>query len=122
MTRPTSVVLIVDDDSDMLNTMRDVLENEGLTVTTAADGIHALDVAREQPPDLAVLDITLPGLGGQELARQLRELRGEAFPVLAVTADGRAAEKARLLRAYAFVRKPFDVHELVQAVEQGLRR
>jgi len=61
---PSPVVLVVDDDPDMLRVIRSVLEDEGLTVTTAADGGQALASAAEQAPDLAVLDVGLPVLDG----------------------------------------------------------
>ena len=102
-------VLVVDDDPDMLRVIRDVLEDEGLIVETAADGGQALSIARELPLDLAVVDVTLPVLDGSQLAQHLRTLRGVHFPILAITADGQAADKARRLGAYAYLRKPFDL-------------
>src|SRR5207248_2952242 len=113
-------VLVVDDDPDMLRVIRDVLEDEGLIVETAADGGQALSIAREQQLDLAVVDVTLPVLDGSQVAQHLRALRGAHFPVLAITADGQAAEKARRLGAYAYLRKPFELPDLLSAVARGL--
>ena len=110
------LVLVVDDDPDMLRVIRGVLEDEGLAVTTAADGPRALALAAERAPDLAVLDVGLPVLDGHQVAAGLRDLLGVAFPVLAITADGHAAEKARHMQAYVGLRKPFELNDLVAAV------
>jgi CheY-like chemotaxis protein len=125
MTSPaqsTPHVLVVDDDPDMLRVIRAVLEDEGIQVTTAADGGRAVAIAEQRAPDLAVLDMTLPVLDGSQVAARLRDLLGGEFPVLAITADGHAAEKARQLAAYTYLRKPFDLGDLVTEVWRGLAR
>jgi CheY-like chemotaxis protein len=119
---PTPLVLVVDDDPDIVRVIRGVLEDEGLAVTTAADGGRALAIAAEQAPDLAVLDVGLPVLDGRQVAARLRDLLGAAFPVLAITADGHAAEKARQMQAYGGLRKPFELNDLVAEVWRGLGR
>lgn len=115
------VVLVVDDDRDMLHVIKSLLEDEGLSVLAAADGGRALEMAGEGQPDLAILDYTLPVLGGRQVAARLHEDRGASFPVLAITADGNAAAKARELGAYAYLRKPFDLADLLREVWNGLR-
>jgi CheY-like chemotaxis protein len=125
MTSPahsTPHVLVVDDDPDMLRVIQAVLEDEGLVVTTAADGGRAVAIAQQQTPDLAVLDMTLPVLDGSQVAARLRDLLGGEFPVLAITADGHAAEKARRLAAYTYLSKPFELGDLVSEVWRGLDR
>jgi DNA-binding response OmpR family regulator len=67
-----------------------------------------------------VLDMTLPVVDGYEVARSIRATHGQRVPILVITADGQAAEKAHRVGAYAYVRKPFDVAELVDAVRRGL--
>jgi CheY-like chemotaxis protein len=119
---PTPLILVVDDDPDMLRVIRSVLEDEGLEVTTAADGGRAVAVAAQRAPDLAVLDMTLPVLDGRQVASRLRVLLGAGFPVLAITADGHAAEKAQQLAAYTYLRKPFELSDLVAEVWRGLGR
>jgi DNA-binding response OmpR family regulator len=91
-------------------------------VRTAADGRQAIAVADEFEPGLIILDVTLPVLSNHGVAAHLRELRGETFAVLVITADGQAVEKARRLGAYAYLRKPFDLDHLVEQVWHGLRR
>jgi|SRR5579859_582794 len=126
----TPHVLVVDDDPDMLRVIRDVLEDEGILVTTAADGGRAVAIAKAsaeasaepRTPDLAVLDMNLPVLDGNRVAARLRDLLGERFPVLLITADGHAADKARRSAAYTYLRKPFDLGDLVTEVWRGLAR
>src|ERR671925_1668541 len=90
------------------------LEEEGLQVVSAANGRLAVERASHHQPALVVLDVTLPLLSGGAVAAQLRALLGDELPILAITADGHPAEKARTLGAYAYLSKPFDVDELVR--------
>jgi DNA-binding response OmpR family regulator len=115
-------VLVVDDDADVLNVIRGVLEDEGHTVMAVMDGGQAVSVAEDFAPDLLIVDVTLPVLSGHFVTAHVRELRGEAFPVLVITADGQAVEKARQLGAYAYLRKPFELDELLERVALGLTR
>jgi DNA-binding response OmpR family regulator len=89
-------------------------------VTTAANGRQAVDVAAQNRPDMLVLDMMLPRLDGQQVAQEVRRLYGN-IPVLLMTADGRAQEKAQRVGAFAFLSKPFDVGELVALVQGRLR-
>ncbi|HET6315222.1 MAG TPA: response regulator [Chloroflexota bacterium] len=112
-------MLVVDDDADIRTVIGATLTDEGMSVGTAGDGREALQRAGEVPPALIILDITLPGLDGYQVADQLRERYG-VLPILAITADGRAAEKARRVGAFAYLRKPFELDELVALVKLGL--
>jgi DNA-binding response OmpR family regulator len=111
---------VVDDDAQVRQTIRWALEDEGLAVVTAADGREALGLALERVPDLVVLDLTLPEMSGLAVARSLRSARAQPIPVLLITADGQAPLKARSVGAYAFLRKPFRIEELLDAVRTGL--
>lgn len=119
---PSARVLVVDDDPNMLRVIGAALSDEGLAVQTAPDGQTALDLMQQVAPDLLVLDVTLPSMDSTSVAERMRELRGESAPVLVITADGRAAEKARTLRAYSYLRKPFDLNNLISTVLTGLGR
>jgi CheY-like chemotaxis protein len=112
-------VLVVDDDVDIRLAIGEVLSDEGMTVDTASDGREALERADQQPPALVILDITLPVVGGYEVADRLRERFG-MLPILAITADGRAAQKAQRVGAYAYLRKPFELEEMLALVKRGL--
>jgi DNA-binding response OmpR family regulator len=116
------VLLVVDDDPRVRQTIQWTLEDEGYVVLTAADGREALECAAARRPDLIVLDITLPVLDGFEVARALRAAHGEMPPILAITADGQAQAKAERVGAYTYVRKPFEIDALLSAVRAGLQR
>jgi CheY-like chemotaxis protein len=70
--RPTSV-LVVDDEPQMCNGLRRILESEGYVVVSATDGEMALELAADDHPDLVLLDLMMPGIGGREVCRQIRE-------------------------------------------------
>jgi CheY-like chemotaxis protein len=113
-------VLVVDDDAQVRQAIRWALEDEGFTVVTVADPGEAVDAARNLRPAVVVLDYTLPGTDGPELAHQLRAGPMPPVPILMITADGEPAGKAARLGAYAFLQKPFQVEDLVSAVRSGL--
>jgi DNA-binding response OmpR family regulator len=112
-------VLVVDDDPDVRQVVRWALEDAGFDVLTAPDGATALAQAEVRHPDVVVLDHGLPHQDGTLVASRLRTLCGDRLPILIVTADGSAADKARRAGAYAFLHKPFDDEALVAAVRRG---
>ena len=112
-------VLVVDDDPDMRHAIHEVLQDQGFLVETASDGRQALERARDAAPSLVILDITLPIIDGYAVADELRE-RFSGLPILAITADGRAPQKARRVGAYAYLRKPFELDDLLTMVARGL--
>ena len=112
-------VLVVDDDADMRLAMDEVLTDHGLLVEVAGDGREALQRAADRRPALVILDITLPIVDGYGVADALHEQYG-TIPILAITADGRAPQKAHRVGAYAYLRKPFELDDLVRMVERGL--
>lgn len=119
--RAATVVLVVDDDPEIRDVMRWLLEDEGWTVETASDGRDALQRAERTRPALIVLDMGLPLVSGEEVARQLREVDPVPPPIIVVSADGRAGERAARIGAAAYLHKPFDVDELARLVRQTLR-
>jgi DNA-binding response OmpR family regulator len=112
-------VLVVDDDADVRQVLCWALEDAGFDVLTAPDGPTAFAQAELRPPGVVVLDHGLPSTDGTHVAVGLRRICGEHLPILIVTADGRAAEKAQRAGAYAFLHKPFDDAVLVAAVRRG---
>ena len=115
-------VLVVDDEPRIAAIAADYLRHAGYAVLTAADGAEALSLARTKRPDLVVLDLGLPGLGGLEVARTL--LAETAVPIVMLTA--RVDESDRLLGleigADDYITKPFSPRELVARVKAVLRR
>jgi two-component system, OmpR family, response regulator MprA len=116
-------VLVVDDDEGISASLRRVLEYEGLRVSLAKDGYHALDVIRRHAPDLVVLDLMLPGLDGLEVCQRMRAERCATL-VLMLTARDAMADRVRGLDAGAddYLVKPFAYEELLARVRALLRR
>ena len=116
-------VLVVDDDVRMLRMMTRILELEGYRVLRASHGEGALDLFDEDPPpDLALLDIMMPGMDGCTVCRHIREF--SQIPIIMVTAKDSDEEKVDGLDAGAddYVTKPFSSQELAARVRSGLRR
>lgn len=114
-------ILIVDDDPGILESIQWALEDEGWPVETAANGAEAIDRATVRRPALIILDWSLPPVTGEMVSQAVRAAHLEPIPILLVTADGRAPEKARRARAFDFLMKPFEIEDLIQAVYRGLR-
>src|SRR3954451_18540012 len=115
-----TVVLVVDDDPEIRDVVRWLLEDEGWTVETASDGRDALERATRVRPALIVLDMGLPILSGEEVARRLHDVYVDPPPIIVVSADGRAGEKAARIGAAAYLHKPFDVDTLARMVRVAL--
>jgi DNA-binding response OmpR family regulator len=116
-------VLVVDDDPTVSDVVRRYLEQDGHLVRLAADGAEALAAAAELPPDLAVLDLMMPGIDGIEVCRRLRSQWPE-LPVVMLTALGEEADRVLGLEVGAddYVTKPFSPRELVLRIRSVLRR
>lgn len=116
-------VLVVDDDEEIRASLRRGLAFEGFKVSLAADGEGALRAIRDQPPDLAVLDIMMPGLDGLEVVRRLRQA-DEQLPVIMLTARDAVPDRVAGLEAGAddYLVKPFAFSELLARIRVRLRR
>lgn len=115
-------ILVVEDEETLAESLRYTLTREGYRVAVAADGRSALDRMSPVPPDLVVLDLMLPGLGGLDVLRHIRA--SWSIPVVVVTAkDAEADVVAGLeLGADHYVTKPFSMRELVSRIAAILRR
>ena len=115
-------ILVVDDDTKILNLVRAYLEREGFAVITASDGRAALAAVRESHPRLVVLDVMLPELDGIAVLRALRE--SSNIPVLMLSARGAIADRVYGINEGAddYLAKPFSPMELVVRVKAILRR
>ena len=118
MTRP---ILIIEDDPDVTNVVRDTLQHAGFTVRTADCGLRGLTLARESHPDLILLDLGLPDFDGREVLRRIRST--SKVPVIILTAHGDTTRKIELLNAGAndYITKPFHPGELTARVNVQLR-
>lgn len=118
-------ILVADDDPDILRLIEVTLVGEGYDLATAPDGEQALSVAQEDPPDLAILDVTMPKVDGFELCRRLRQSpRTSNVSIIMLTAKSQSVDKVMGLAAGAddYVLKPFDPLELIARVKTTLRR
>jgi two-component system OmpR family response regulator len=115
-------VLIVEDDTNLLETLKYNLRKEGYDVVTASDGEQAIEAARREKPDLLILDIMLPRISGFEVCRILR--KEMTVPILMLTARADETDKIVGLEIGAddYMTKPFSMRELIARVRAMLRR
>ena len=116
------VILVVDDEAEIVQFVRDALEDEGYRVYAAFDGARALSLARQHNPDLVILDIMLPQRDGFAVCKDLREQM--SVPILFLSAKQDDADKilAFSIGGDDYVIKPFSINELLARVEAHLRR
>jgi two-component system KDP operon response regulator KdpE len=116
------VVLAVDDEAGALRLIRLEMQEQGFRVVTASNGEDALKLAEEHRPDVVLLDVMMPDIGGLELMRTMREQRN--VPVLLVTGRGGETDRVRGLEMGAddYVVKPFSADELGARIRAVLRR
>jgi DNA-binding response OmpR family regulator len=116
-------ILVVDDEEDLLEILRCHLEDEGYHVMTASNGREGLEIMMLEKPDLILLDIGMPKMGGLEMLETLKGMKGfAATPVVMLTAQGQSSHilETDRLRAADFLIKPFTHEELLQAVRKVL--
>jgi DNA-binding response OmpR family regulator len=117
-------ILVVDDEFKIVDFVRRGLVYEGYKVDVAYDGTTGLAQARQQPPDLIVLDIMMPGMDGLEVCRRLRASEGGDVPILMLTAKDSVPDRVAGLDAGAddYLVKPFAFDELLARIRALLRR
>jgi CheY-like chemotaxis protein len=105
-------VLVIDDDRAFVGMLRSALTEEGHSVQAARDGRAGLELARQSPPDVILLDVLMPGMDGPAFARAYARLPGRHAPIVVLTGASPSAA-ARIVSATAFLAKPFELDELV---------
>ncbi len=115
-------IMVVDDDFNINQLVKLYLEKEGFQVEPFQDGQQALKAFRDNPPDLVVLDLMLPGLDGWDICREVRKISD--IPIIMLTAKGETFDKVLGLELGAddYIVKPFDPKELVARIKAVLRR
>ncbi len=113
-------VLLVDDEGDYVTALADRMDLRDLQSQTATSGEEALLTLKTSPPNVIVLDLWMPGLGGLAVLEEVKKLH-PSMEVIILTGHGSDQEEmeARRLGAFAYFRKPVDINELVQAVRRA---
>jgi len=117
-------ILVIDDDPDVRGSLTKILTRAGYEVVEAADGAAGVELQHRAPADVIITDIFMPGLDGLQTIRQLKR-EGSGVKVIAVSGGDRTGtidlkEHARLMGAFKVLAKPFEMHELLQAVKEAL--
>ncbi|MBD2298681.1 MULTISPECIES: response regulator transcription factor [Nostocales] len=118
-------ILIVEDEAEIAQLIQLALEKEGFSCRVSRDGVNALRMFQEQPPDLIILDLMIPGLDGLEVCARIRQKPGSKDPyILMLTAKGEEIDRVIGLSTGAddYMVKPFSPRELVARVRALLRR
>lgn len=123
MEKLTKTVLIADDEQDIVETLKFVLEADGINCLTAYDGEVALNLARDTSPDLIILDVMMPKINGYKICRLLKfDAKYKDIPILMVTA--RSQEEDKLIGeetgADEYMTKPFNINEVLDKVKTYL--
>ena len=113
-------ILLVDDDHEILESMRTVLENKGFRILAARDGNAGLMIAEREDPDLLILDMMMPKKSGFLVLEKLRSRPGGLIPTIMITGNegSRHRAYAEMLGVRDYIRKPFAMEKLVRAVEK----
>jgi two-component system nitrogen regulation response regulator NtrX len=117
------IVLVVDDEEGIRETLSGIFEDEGCSIVTANSGEEALDLLKEQSPDLILLDIWLPGIDGIQTLEEIKALRPD-LPVIMISGHGNIelAVKATRLGAYDFLEKPLSLERVLLVSKRALER
>jgi two-component system KDP operon response regulator KdpE len=117
-----ATILVVDDEPQIRRVMRSTLSAHGYVITEAKTGEEALELLRKERPDLVLLDVNMPGMGGIETCREIR--RSSDAPIIMLTVRNAERDKVQALDAGAddYVVKPFGIEELLARIRAALRR
>jgi len=115
-------ILVVDDEPQIRRVLKSTLSSQGYVILEAKTGEEAVDVARKEKPDLVLLDVNMPGIGGIEACREIR--RSSEAPIIMLTVRNAERDKVSALDAGAddYVVKPFGIEELLARIRAALRR
>ncbi|MCD6358379.1 MAG: response regulator [Dehalococcoidia bacterium] len=116
-------ILIVEDDPSFLRAISHILEKEGYQILSASNGLLGLKKAKDESPDMLILDVMLPGLDGFEVCHRLRnDAKTARLPILMLSAKGQEADRTAGLRVGAneFLNKPVELSTLISTVKSLL--
>src|ERR1051325_4381141 len=117
----TKTILIVDDDMELSDGLRAVLERQGHRVIQARDGQQGKQQIYQQRPDLVILDMMMPRMGGYPVLEHFRD-KADAPPIIMITANEGSRHKAyaEYLGVKDYIRKPFAMDRLLESIDKGL--
>ena len=115
-------ILIIDDDSEIIETLQTILTSSGYEVLTARDGDQGLEIAEEKQPDLVILDMMMPKRSGFLILEQLRKKDKTKPSIIMITANEGSRHRifAEMLGVDAYIRKPFSIDKLTEQVAKLL--
>jgi CheY-like chemotaxis protein len=111
-------VLVIDDDDDVCEALREALTEDGYAVATVPHGAAALELIRHHQPAVIVLDLRMPIMDGWSFAEQYRRVAKPAASLIVLSAIKDAEESAKRIGAAAFIRKPFELDEVTAQIER----
>ncbi|HEY61482.1 MAG TPA: response regulator [Anaerolineae bacterium] len=117
-------IIYVEDEPEMIDLVRLILESKGYIVTGASGGRNGINLIKSQKPDLVLLDLMMPDLDGWDVYQQLKsDSSTDDIPVIVVTAKAQAIDKVlglHIAKVNDYISKPFSPQELIQSVERVL--
>lgn len=116
-------ILVVDDEKDITETLSFMLKANGYDVITAFDGENGLKAAKEENPDLIILDVMMPKINGYKIARLLKyDNKYKHIPIIMVTARGQDTDKliGEETGADVYITKPFEFEEILNSINKYL--
>src|SRR6202030_118458 len=115
-------ILVADDEPQIRRVLRSTLSSHGYVIIEAKTGEEAVEAVRKEKPDLVLLDVNMPGMGGIETCREIR--RSSDAPIIMLTVRNAERDKVQALDAGAddYVVKPFGIEELLARIRAALRR
>ncbi len=121
---PIAKILLVDDDPEIIDSIRYALETNGYEVIVARDGNQGLALAEREKPDLMILDMMMPKRSGFLVLEKLRRSSDLLLPVIMITGNEGSRHKAyaELLGVNDYIRKPFAMDRLIDAVRKQIRK
>lgn len=123
MENPKKTILIVDDEREILITLKEFLEVEGYRVLVAENGFDALKILDQgEIPNLILLDMKMPIMNGWAFAIEFLNRHDHLSPIVVITAAGDAEQRARDIGAIGWVEKPFDLNQLLKKIEKYSRK
>ena len=114
----SKTILVVDDEKDVIESMKNILERRGYSVLTALNGIEGLQKIRKEKPDLIVTDVLMPEMDGYKFYKELKRSTNTAqIPVIIVTARGQMEDTFKVVGVDGFITKPFSPQDLCSEIE-----